>query len=313
MLTRVSRYYKSIFLGIVLCVVSVIAAKESLNKNPEPLVPLEIINKFLNATYTEEEKELIKLDFDNVRNLCFAGTTVPKGTLEYVGTAGAPGACKTTICETFLCNKKNFVYLDPDQRALKFMMHTYYQSMNMYAISTCSSYLQCGENAYTKWRDASNYISNSVLNEAYAKGYNIAHGGTATTPAVKFLYKKLKDKKYHITLLLCSSSDQQRQDALNYRANIQGFVQEAKIDVLNKGKMFSERLPTYFEFADVLHFYWTDDFKKGSILAATYKKEAPFVVHNQEAFKQFVKKYNDDRVNMTWPTLESLAGIDSII
>jgi hypothetical protein len=50
--------------------------------------------------------------------------------------------------------------------------------MRPYAISkNPSTYAKL---AYEKWRGASNYIASSLLNEAYDKKFNIAHG---TPPA----------------------------------------------------------------------------------------------------------------------------------
>ena len=102
---------------------------------------------------------------------------------------------KSTILETFLKENseegENFVYVDPDVRGLKFMINTYLEDVGPYAISKSTEY---AKKAYEKWRGASNYIANTLFNEAYVQGLNIAHGTTATVAEVTNLYKNLKWK-----------------------------------------------------------------------------------------------------------------------
>src|SRR5262249_19550224 len=78
--------------------------------------------------YTPEERELIEQDLKAIREICVAH--VPASTKPtYLSTAGAPGARKTTILERFVKAHPELgpnVYVDPDQRALKFMANTYY-------------------------------------------------------------------------------------------------------------------------------------------------------------------------------------------
>lgn len=270
-----------------------------------PLIPQEIIDNLLNKTYSSQEKELIASDLKNIRELCFRNTTSSQ-TPTYVATAGGPGACKSTILETYIHNKPNFVYADPDQRTLKFMINTYYQSRTNYHISIQKSYVDMQKNAYNKWRDASNYIANTILNEAYAGSYNIAHGTTSTGSVVELLYQKLQKKNYHIVLLLCFARDDTRKAAVNNMAS-QGFLQADPDDVINKGKMFIERFPVYFKYGNQIHLYWTYDFTKGSILAATYEKDKGLTVHNAEAYQSFVKEYDEQRKNLNnIPALEEM-------
>lgn len=278
---------------------SSLAETQSLNL----LVPKEIVESFA-KTYSSEEMNLINIDLKNIRETSFFGKTPAKTTPIYVATAGGPGACKSTILETYLHDKLNFVYIDPDQRALKYMINAYYQSTTYYEISINPSYTDVQKNAYTKWRNASNYIANTMLNEAFAGGYNIAHGATSTTSAIESLYKKLKQKNYKIILLLCYATDETRITANDHRLKTQGFVQATQEDIINKGKMFCERFPSYFEYADEIQLYWTENFLKGSIHAATYTKNKEFIVHDNEALNHFITKYNLDRKNT--PSLPSL-------
>ena len=66
------------------------------------------------------------------------------------------------------------------------------------------------QKAYEKWRWGSNYIASTLINEAFEKGYNIAHGTTSTSEHVAKIYEQLKKNNYKITLLLCNSTDKNR-------------------------------------------------------------------------------------------------------
>jgi len=258
----------------------------------ETLVPQDIVDAH-RKDYSQKEMRSLNRDLKNIRETCFDEKTPAKEQPVYVATAGAPGACKSTILETYLHDKQNIVYVDPDQRALCFMINTYYQTLTCYNISQAKSPQDLLKDSYNKWREASNYVSNTLLNESYSGGYNIAHGATSTSSAIKFLYQGLKRKNYKIVLLLCGASDRTRVATCRHRFLTQGFLQESSQDLINKGTMFSERLATYFEYADEIYVYWTDDFLKGSTLAATYTKDGGLIVCNQKTLDCFVKKYGE--------------------
>lgn len=278
----------------------------------EPLIP-EIVVQGLLKTYSEKEKNLINNDLNNIKQICFQDKEPSTETERvYIATAGGPGACKSTILENYIQDKSNLVYADPDPRSLKFMTNTYYQSLTYYDISKNASYQDQLKSAYDKWRDASNYIANTILNDAYAGGYNIAHGTTLTGPVIAQLLSKLQQKNYKITLLLCYAQDEARIKALDHRSNVQAFVQSSPEDAINKGKVFHQRFPTYFQYADEIHFYWTDDFAKGSTCSASYKKNAGLTVHNQQAFNSFTQKYDADRKGSAIPSLDELVQSSKI-
>lgn len=259
-----------------------------------PLVPDAVVQGFLKE-YSETEKKLIEKDCKNIRDFCFDG--VHKNKKIYVATAGGPGASKTTILETYLKNNPGFVYVDPDQRALKYMMYTYRASLNNYEISKSSSYADLLEKAYAKWRWASNYISRTIVNEAFAQGMPIAHGTTSTDKSIKELYEKLKKKGYTIKFLLCASGDENRVKAIKDRAKSQCFVQSSAEDVVEKGKIFYDSFPIYFEYADEITIYWIDEYRKGWIEVATYSKEKGFkTLHPAiEKLKQAYETYRKEK------------------
>lgn len=276
------------------------------NKQLEPLIPEAIVAPLLTRAYNPQEQELIKRDLNNIRELCFGGKTAHQNNPRYIATAGGPGACKSTILETFLEGQEDIVYLDPDMRALRFMINTYQQSLTSLIVTRHTSFQDVLVNAYNKWRDGSNYITNTLVNEAYAGHYNIGHGTTSTSPVIDQLYKKLKAANYHITLLLCYGSDQMRINALDHRARTQFFIQASPEDVVNKGKFFPERIPVYVAYADELYFYWTRSHEQGSMLAAYYTKQDGLIIKNQPAFDEFTRQYSKDIADKSLPSLVSL-------
>jgi len=85
------------------------------------------------------------------------------------------------------------VYLDPDPRTLKFMVHTYYaQSLSPLVISQAKDYNEVIKNAYDKWRYGSNYIVLTLFEEAIAKGRSIIYGTTSTGAHIPNFFAKLK-------------------------------------------------------------------------------------------------------------------------
>lgn len=258
------------------------------------LIPNSYVESFL-KDYSQEEMNLIEDDLIHINKLCFRNHAPAMGQPVYVATAGGPAASKSTILETWLVNNPHFIYVDPDSRALRLMTNTYLQSLTYYSISKASSYQDLLKSAYNKWRAASNYIASTLLNNAFEKGYHIAHGTTSTAKEVAQLYSRLKDKNYKIVLLLCGSSDGNRVKAIRNRSSVQGFVQVTEEDTIKKAKLFPERFPVYFQYADELHFYWTEDFSKGSVKAATFDKTKGLIVENQQAYDRFVKWYNQER------------------
>lgn len=264
------------------------------NPGIHELVPGNLIKESLKG-YTEEEIKLIYEDYRNIKSLCFRNMTSAKDNPIYIGTAGGPGASKSTILEYYLRDKPNYTYLDPDQRALRYMINTYLQEFTNHKISQIADPTKLLQNAYNKWRGASNYIASSLLNEAYANRYNIAHGTTATSPHISSFFKNLKNKSYKIVLLLCYSTDENRVNALNNRAEKQFFLQVDPDDIVKKGKMFPERFKDYFQYADEIHFYWTDKFNEGSKHAASLVRNSDIKIHDAAAMEKFTQQYEHDR------------------
>lgn len=258
------------------------------------LVPANVVTDSLKG-YSKKEIKLIEEDAKNIKSLCFRNITPATGSPVYIGTAGGPGASKTTILETYLQDKPNYVYLNPNQRALNFMINTYGQEFTNYKFSQTPDRQKLSHDAYNKWRGASNFITFSLLNEAFANKYNIAHGTTATSPHIARFYSKLKNNSYRIILLLAYSTNENRINAATHRSEKQNFCQADPDDVAKKGKMFPKRFKDYFHYADEIHLYWTDKFNEGSTHAASLVRGSAIKIHDTAAMEKFTQQYEHER------------------
>lgn len=248
--------------------------------------------------YDKEEKTAIMKDLAIVRDVCFSGKHENPERPFYLATAGAPGARKSTILERFLITHPEYaegVYTDPDQRALKFMVHTYYtRSLNALANASHEKYQMVQKAAYEKWRGASNYIALIVLEEAFQGRFNVIHGSTSTGGHIPLFFEKLKKAGYSLNLILCSCEDSLRAETVNYRCEEQKIYQSTPEDALSKGKFFAQKMEHYFQWADSLYLFWSDALLTPERLAATYINKT-LTIHDQEAYSNFVSKYERDR------------------
>jgi hypothetical protein len=252
--------------------------------------------------YSDEEKALIEKDLAVVRSICFTEAKNPQNKKPvYLATAGSPGARKSTILERFLNTHPEYaqaVYLDPDQRGLKFMSHTYYnRSLANSVIADTPNYALAVKQAYEKWRGASNYITLTLLEDAFAQKRDIVHGSTSTGDHIPAFLTKVKDAGYEVVLLLCSCEDEFRAKAIEYRNNEQKFYQSTPEEALTKGKFFPQRMPVYFAHADVLHLYWSDDLNSPERVVAILK-DGKLQVIDSEALHKFIHKFENDRAEL---------------
>lgn len=256
----------------------------------------EMISSHLKA-YSDDEIRLIKKDLEVVRSVCLNDTQNAEMRF-YLATAGGPGARKTTILEKFVASHPEYkkgVYLDPDPRTLKFMVHSYYaQSLTPLIIASTKDYSDVIKNAYEKWRAGSNYIVLTLLEEAFAAGRSIVYGTTSTGAHIPNFFAKLKKNDYQIVLLLCSCPDDVRFKAVDYRNNTVRFYQSSPEDAVAKGIFFPQKMETYFTYADKLYFYWSDDLFDEERLAGIWQN-GKLEVHDHDAMQCFVNKYEMDR------------------
>lgn len=250
--------------------------------------------------YSEEEVQLLKKDLNVVRSICLEGTRNSK-TRFYLATAGAPGARKTTILEKFVASHPEYrdgVYLDPDPRTLKFMVHTYYaQSLSPLVISSAQNYDDVIKSAYEKWRGGSNYIALSLFEEAFSMGRSFIYGTTSTGGHIPDFFARLKQNDYQIVLLLCSCPDDLRYQAVDYRNRVVRFYQSSPEDALSKGTLFPQRMGAYFAYADLMYFYWSDSLFAPERLAGIWRN-GKLEILDAEAMQRFIDKYEADRANL---------------
>lgn len=247
--------------------------------------------------YSEEEVQLLEKDLTVVRSVCLEGSRNAQSRF-FLATAGAPGARKTTILEKFVAAHPEYqegVYLDPDPRTLKFMVHTYIaRSLSPLVIASKNSYDEVIKSAYEKWRAGSNYIVLSLLEEAFGEGRSVIYGTTSTGAHIPAFLAKLKQNDYQIVLLLCSCPDSVRYDAVNYRNNVVRFYQASLEDTVSKGLLFPQRMGTYFAQADEMYFYWSDSLFAPERLAGIWR-QGKLEVLDSEAMQRFIEKYEADR------------------
>ncbi len=257
----------------------------------------QMISKHLEG-YSEEEMRLIEQDLKVVRSVCFGETQNAENRF-FLATAGGPGARKTTILERFISTHPEYqegIYLDPDPRTLKFMVHTYYaRSLTPLMIADAKNYDEVIKNAYEKWRAGSNYIVLNLLEEAFTAGLSIAYGTTSTGTHIPEFFKKLKENNYEIVLLLCSCSDDVRYNAVDYRNRIIRFYQSSPEDAVAKGILFPQRMSSYFTYADQLYFYWSDSLFSPERLAGIWCN-GKLEIHDRDAMQHFIDKYESDRI-----------------
>lgn len=279
------------FASFILACVSCVGLQAELFFTPQ------MIAKHL-ETYTDKEIRLLEKDLEVVRSICLDDTR-NTDTRFYLATAGGPGARKTTILEKFVAAHPEYqegVYLDPDPRTLKFMVHTYYaQSLSPLVISQAKDYNEVIKNAYDKWRYGSNYIVLTLFEEAVAAGRSIIYGTTSTGAHIPNFFAKLKENNYQIVLLLCSCPDDVRHEAVKYRNSVVRFYQSSPEDAVAKGKFFPQRMGAYFAYADLIYFYWSDDLFSPERLAAIWR-DGKLEIHDAQAMQRFEDKYEADRV-----------------
>ncbi|RZI46051.1 hypothetical protein [Candidatus Finniella inopinata] len=291
---------------------AIASSASSSSSDSSEVIPNEQVIKPLLTEYSPSDVTLINQDLDNIRKFFFAG----KKTLEkpvYVATAGGPGSSKTTILESYMQNHPDLdlTYIDPDQAALKYMF-TYMMAKSNFQIARSQAegkdYAAVSSLAYNKWRAASNYIANTLLNEAVKNRFNVSHGTTSTGGAIENLYKNLKRNCYRIVLLLCGSGDENRENALNHREKVQAFYQATHTDSVEKGKLFYSRFPIYFQNADEIEIYWTGDFLRGSKKVATFDRTKGLNVIDTAGFNMFKDEYERNKAK-DLPTLDVLTTL----
>ncbi len=252
-------------------------------------VPLDGTEK--PVLYTLEERGVIQQELSRLFNTLSGGCVPKQGCKTFTLTAGAPGAGKTTLLNRYQQNL-GAVYADPDETVLKAMV-PYLEDVSKTDIFT----------AYTKWRWASNYISTSLMNMAAERDLDIVHGITATGPAVSTLYENVRRAGYEIHTLIVGASEQVRLESARRRFEVEHSRATSPADLIEKGRLFYECLPVYFEKSDRLSVFWRDAADHNSpVLAATAEK-GQVTIHNADALRAFNTDNNKNNATQDWPAL----------
>lgn len=181
----------------------------------------------------------------------------------YLFTAGGHGAGKSTVLESELERSEiHYAYIDPDRRGLQRMQATYLVDVEAGVPS---------EEAYNKWRGASNFISNTLMAIALDQGYAIAHGTTMTSPHTAKALNAVKEYGYERHLLHITCPDIVRVAANRIRQ--EKIYQCTEEDLIEKGKAFFERYDDYLNNTDQISFFYRSSLEETTLAAVKVRKE----------------------------------------
>lgn len=247
--------------------------------------------------YSSDERLLVEAELDRLYKQLTQGCTAPQVRKSFTLSAGAPGAGKSTLLEELLlkdASLQNAVFSDPDERALK-LMGVYKDDIQNFGGDALGLAL-----SYTKWRWASNYISNSIMNRACADQFNVLLGTTATGAAVKFLYDNAHREGYEVTTLIVTAPEDVRVESARRRFE----VEQTRFtnDTAEKGHLFYERVPLYFERSNHFKLYWRDAVQGEAVLAAT-GQGGVVSVHDQSALQSIEEDLQSVRPDLSWDSL----------
>lgn len=235
-------------------------------------------------SYTEEELTSLVHDINTVYDSILEKDPLKKPIITM--TAGAPGAGKTTLMRSDLQKQstllgREIAYIDPDDVGLKGMRCSYQLELQL-QLEVCKM-LEYGseeevladqrkvrQEMYNKWRPGSNGLNHLILAHLICQGYAVHFGTTSTSPQSATFFEFLKKHGYSIRLLHVTASDEVRWRSIVERDK--QFVQTTEEDTRVKGKLFPQRLPDYFRYADEIEFYYREAFDKEAVLAAKWTK-----------------------------------------
>ncbi len=229
--------------------------------------------------YNARDLQRIYVDFCALRESTFKNADKEK---DYIVTAGGPAVGKSTVLEQFLEGKRPEVseaslsraYIDPDRSCLQKMEKTYLLDLEQGKTS---------EEAYTKWRGASNFLSNVFLALALKEGYAIAHGSTMASPYAKYsLQAIMNNYGYKVTILHVTAPDEVRK-ASEAKRQENGVVQVTPIDFEEKQKIFLKLYEDYLNNAHQVFLYYRGEM--GDAVCAASVKDVCIETFNKNAFQ----------------------------
>lgn len=238
---------------------------------PRPVLESYLSGKaFDNLTpYTEQESENVQNDIRDIYRTIL-DENPSKGNLAII-TAGAPGAGKTTLLqqdrEQNLKRGDCYAYICPDDVCLPNQTRTYIADIESNDPTETAK-----QNAYTKWRPASNAATHLILGNLIREKYSFYFGTTSSGKATKNFFAFLKERGYKIRLLHISCSDDVRWKSVENHM----LLHTTEQDVREKGELLPQRInDTFLAYADGIEFYCRDDVQENATLAAIWLRNEP--------------------------------------
>jgi hypothetical protein len=233
----------------------------------------------------------------------------------YIATAGAPGVMHPQLLhQTFAINPsqsnlpENAFYLAPDDWVLP-KMPCYQEDLKTFG----------HQQAYKKWRDSSNFITNFLHALAASHRMNIIHDSTSTNPISTKIYAALKSRGYRIEFLLIFAEQQDRATSLQNNIDNGGPVVSIP-EMLQKSKgVFQRLMDTYFVYADRIAMFYNSidkadnsyDFHHFANFSAAVPDGMVHVMHNQQQWLAKLKSDICEECKQYDPVLG--AGLENVV
>jgi Zeta toxin len=289
------------------------------NSSYEYFLPKEELERFLSGkafnnskVYSVEESQNLYHDINDIYQQIIE--TEPTKQKLAIITAGAPGAGKTTLLQQEIdknhLQNLNYAYICPDDVCLKNQSKTFQADLKTSPTQSRAS----KQNAYNKWRPASNAASHLILGNLIRENYAFYYGSTSTSPLTSDLFKFLKQEDYKIKLIHVSALNEVRYNSIQERD--QTFVQTTAEDVKEKGLLLPQRIhDTFLKYVDEIEFYYRSDVKENACLAATWihleshlQMQPVLKIIDQEAYDIIKTIHNEvikilDRSDLEWESI----------
>jgi len=241
-------------------------------------------NSELRTTYPD-------LDWDKIINSFTAdkvslgqylfAEALPQKKPEYIATAGAPGSGKSTLLD-LQTTGINGVFIDPDRYTMTAMTayRLYLLSAGMIAKHGNEA---ANRLAYNVCRGASNAMSLQWLNECVSRSLNIKHGTTLSGKPSRSFLQGLKNNGYRTRVLVCLASKETILSCLEHRRENQAYYQSTPEDELAKIGLFYDRLPMYFEEADIVEVYYKPSLVEQHVKVGHHTQKTSDLIDSESA------------------------------
>lgn len=264
------------------------------------LNPEIIAGDLAKGNYSAEDLALIEAEKTRLYAALTAGKQPGAHKTFYI-TSGGPGSGKTTLIRKAQQGGGTLaraVHVDPDEIIKSFAPYAD-------AIAAQGDSDAARAQAYDRWRWASVYMANTIVNQLAADGYDIVLGTTGTSPSVRFIYQAAHDAGYASALIMCHAPESVRLDSGARRFEIERrFTPEA--DVREKGnKLFPEIVTTHFTQAQSIFLLWRPGTEKEPVLAAE-AVQGVFTCRDPEALAGFINELHAFKPELNWN--DTLAG-----